>query len=571
MKQTTLSIAFGLITTFSFAQKRSKYIENQPGTLEVEFKNTNHKVEVETFIKEEFQDYHTNSRHQLVLDTAITSLTATHYRYSQYIDGKPVINAFLNIHVSENKTTYQSHLAQTNWEITTNNFGSWIIESDKLVGVDKQVETDELGIEIINYSNHADVNYSWANAALKKRATAQGYVFLPDPITSAETSYGGNFVDNNDNTNASLDAERVLVSLDVSENSGTYYLENNFVRIAEHSAPTVAPVTSTTGDFFYDRSESGFEDVNGFYHITEYQNYIQSLGFTNLVNYQLPIDVHGFNGQDQSAFQSSPSMLTFGEGGVDDAEDADVIIHEYGHAISHSAAPNTNIGLDRRAIDEGLGDYLAVSYSRLHNEHEWYNMFSWDGHNEFWNGRIANSNMHYPDDLSSNDYYYNAPLWSSTLMDLEELIGRDVTHILLFESMYSWFFDMDMKEAAGLIIHTDSLLYGGANYYELADVFVTRGLYDTLSTGITDFKNQNQLVNITFQNPSGLSNSQLSIESKVLGDVNIYDISGKLVLQDKFNTGISTITFQPKNSGLYIIYISGDEIKPTTYKWSITQ
>ncbi|MEZ4916786.1 MAG: hypothetical protein R2836_07345 [Chitinophagales bacterium] len=55
---------------------------------------------------------------------------------------------------------------------------------------------------------------------------------------------------------------------------------------------------------------------------------------------QISVDTHGNNGADNSFFSpATPLRLIFGEGGVDDAEDADVIIHEYGHAISHFAAP----------------------------------------------------------------------------------------------------------------------------------------------------------------------------------------------------------------------------------------
>ena len=72
---------------------------------------------------------------------------------------------------------------------------------------------------------------------------------------------------------------------------------------------------------------------------------------------------------DQSVFigNSGNSYLLFGEGGVDDAEDADVIIHEYAHAISYAASPETNSGTERRGLDEGLGDYFAAIYSYQYN------------------------------------------------------------------------------------------------------------------------------------------------------------------------------------------------------------
>ena len=37
---------------------------------------------------------------------------------------------------------------------------------------------------------------------------------------------------------------------------------------------------------------------------------------------------------DNSAYWANIGVLVFGEGGVDDAEDADVIIHELGYAVA---------------------------------------------------------------------------------------------------------------------------------------------------------------------------------------------------------------------------------------------
>ena len=54
--------------------------------------------------------------------------------------------------------------------------------------------------------------------------------------------------------------------------------------------------------------------------------------------------------------------MRFGKGGVDDAEDAEVILHEYGHAI-HFAQGFQFSTEEAGAISEGFGDYWAVTVS----------------------------------------------------------------------------------------------------------------------------------------------------------------------------------------------------------------
>lgn len=77
---------------------------------------------------------------------------------------------------------------------------------------------------------------------------------------------------------------------------------------------------------------------------------------------------------------------------------------------------------------QGVGDYLAASYSRSKNkwtpENPEYNWaFSWDGHNEFWDGRITNYYVKYPDGLTG-DLHTDGQIWSSCNMKIWEEIGR---------------------------------------------------------------------------------------------------------------------------------------------------
>jgi hypothetical protein len=113
-------------------------------------------------------------------------------------------------------------------------------------------------------------------------------------------------------------------------------------------------------------------------------------------------DPHGLNGADNSHYISSSGRMAFGEGGVDDSEDADVVIHELGHGIHDWVTGGSLSQVD--GLSEGFGDYIAQSYSRSlaqwapgDPQYQW--VFSWDGHNPFWNGRVTNYGAHYPDGL----------------------------------------------------------------------------------------------------------------------------------------------------------------------------
>ena len=68
---------------------------------------------------------------------------------------------------------------------------------------------------------------------------------------------------------------------------------------------------------------------------------------------------------DNSYFSPMTRSMTLGTGGVDDGEDADVIVHEYGHSLQDQAVHNFGVSRGGAAVGEGFGDYLAASMSAL--------------------------------------------------------------------------------------------------------------------------------------------------------------------------------------------------------------
>jgi len=331
------------------------------------------------------------------------------------------------------------------------------------------------------------------------RDTATAMVFLPDPLTSAHVYYGSPYVDDSNRDVSVLNAQRKPVNLEVTYDSGMYKLQNQYVIISEFSYPEVAPAVSPTPEFIFTRAQSGFEDVNAFYHITAFSRYIESLndtiinydslptpdttiiGFGNLVSIPVLVDAHGQNGADNSMFTPgfNGPQLSFGDGGVDDAEDADVIIHEFGHVLSYSASPGTNSGHERSSVDEGLGDYFATSYSKSIDTFRWADMFTWDGYNEYWNGRKAVTSKVYPADLSGSSIHANGEIYNSALMRIWEQLGRRKTDRLVLQSMYYLAPDMSMKDAAMTLYDADRDLYESASFCAIYYALLERGLTDT--------------------------------------------------------------------------------------------
>ena len=305
--------------------------------------------------------------------------------------------------------------------------------------------------------------------AMYGRVQGEGYAYLPDPLSKARKQYGHTgYHDQNDADSDSLTAQRTRVTLDsITFDNGIYFLQGPYCTVTdiENPADPEFYTASTADGFKFTRSEDGFEAVNAYYHAATAYRYVESIGFSLTKLAQLRIDPHGFNGEDNSHYSPSGNWISFGEGGVDDAEDAEVIWHEYAHAIQFAIIPTWGGG-ETKALGEGFADYWAASYSRsLGNwsqtdlQHDW--LFVWDGHNTFWDGRILNDQRTYP-------FGYLGPhdagqIWSSALIGIWNDLGKEVTDRLVLKSQYYLGYGTTASDAARAILQADRDLYAGAH------------------------------------------------------------------------------------------------------------
>jgi zinc metalloprotease ZmpB len=170
-----------------------------------------------------------------------------------------------------------------------------------------------------------------AVAVAAESGNGTGTVFLPNPVADLQNQ---NLTDQKDADYPALaDAyhEVTLTNLD-----GSGFLRGDYANVLSE---TGNPAFSPTNEFNYRRNDDRFEQVMAYYWITEAQKYIQSLGFGTTLR---PINRESQDvrinqlGADNSFSTEKKDQLRFGKGGVDDAEDAEVILHELGHAIMDS-------------------------------------------------------------------------------------------------------------------------------------------------------------------------------------------------------------------------------------------
>jgi hypothetical protein len=151
-------------------------------------------------------------------------------------------------------------------------------------------------------------------------------------------------------------------------------------------------------------------------------------------------DPQGLDGDDNSHYDSGSGQLAFGEGCVDDDEDADVVLHELGHGL-HDWVTNGGLSNIVDGLSEGFGDYWAQSYSRSlgqwgpgNPEYHW--VFNWDGHNECWGGRVTNIALPYPTSVQPYPAVHSGGQhWSTCLMKIYDQIGREKTDTITLEGL----------------------------------------------------------------------------------------------------------------------------------------
>jgi zinc metalloprotease ZmpB len=308
-------------------------------------------------------------------------------------------------------------------------------------------------------------------------------VWDPNPVIKAGKIYGqGGLLDNNNQTSAVLTGLLTEVELTgLTATSAPYQLEGKYAVSTDFDQPRNPDCIQQTSDFLHTRDKPCFDAVNTYYFISKQMKYVvEKLGFTAAMPYQysggVRFDAHGAGGDDNSYYDDSEGRLAFGEGGVDDAQDHDVVLHELGHAL-HDWLSRGNLS-QQDGLSEGMGDYFASSYSRtfMQPNHPAYNwVFSWDGHNPFWPGRVVNYAAKYPDGLTGQ-IHTDGQIWATALNQVISVIGKEAVDRNVLQAIAMLSSTANQNDAAAAFLKADQLNFPtGVNQDAIRRIFGDRG------------------------------------------------------------------------------------------------
>jgi zinc metalloprotease ZmpB len=311
-------------------------------------------------------------------------------------------------------------------------------------------------------------------------ATAPAQVFAPNPVADLGIE---SLTDQKDADYFSADPllRRAYHHVTLTDLTTPSALSGAYVAVKSETGPAAA---NTGAGFIFTRDQDQFEQVMAYYWITRAQRYIQSLGFGSTLpavnRRQVAVRINQFGG-DNSFFRDTKTDITLGKGGVDDAEDAEVIVHEYGHSVQDAQVPGFGTTADSGAIGEGFGDYLAVTVSTaVAPTPDPACVADWDSTSYTSTVphclRRVDGTKHYPEDLSSpREVHADGEIWSRALWDIRQALGASLADTIIIRAQFGFAPDISMPAAAARTIGTAGL-YGRAAQKAVTAAFAARGL-----------------------------------------------------------------------------------------------
>ncbi|MFD7558243.1 M4 family metallopeptidase [Streptomyces sp. NPDC059835] len=301
-----------------------------------------------------------------------------------------------------------------------------------------------------------------ASASVQDASLPQGRVFMVNPVQSSGDQTLADAKDSATAVPASAYVTTALRNLDASGG-----LSGKWVRVRSETGASAKVADAAS----YDRHDDQFEQVMAYFWVNEAQEYLQGLGFGSELpganDRAQPVRINQY-GADNSFFTDKKDEIRFGKGGVDDAEDAEVIVHEYGHAVHEAQVPGFGSSPEAGAIGEAFGDYLAVEVGANADAR-----YGWPRKTDLacvadWDSvpysdaphclrRIDGSKV-YADRVG--EVHADGEIWSRALFDIRGALGARTADRIIVNAQFGFAPDTSFTDAALKTVATAERMYG---------------------------------------------------------------------------------------------------------------
>ena len=318
---------------------------------------------------------------------------------------------------------------------------------------------------------------------LQSSATGKGDVYKENPITTQTLSTVtlNNLTDNS----SSLEGDY-----------GKPY-NANCLNTAEDTSDLsdLSTASSSSRDYSYTGiNDNRLEEVMVYYHLNRMHDTLKStFGFISLDN-QMPMFVNAQDpnspsrGYDNAFYSrddnfSSTGYLLFGCG--DELNnlglDADVITHEYGHAVLDHIQPELYEVIEHNysgAIHESVGDTMASYFDGNGIIGEW-GLTGKFGSGDY--SRNMDNNRKYPDDVYEPSYgvsevHYTGEILNGVYWDIKDAVGTDTAFQLFFSAINVLPNDANFFDMRDAWLSADSSVSGGLNKDAIEAGFANHGI-----------------------------------------------------------------------------------------------
>ncbi|MFJ9577071.1 M4 family metallopeptidase [Streptomyces sp. NPDC101191] len=309
-------------------------------------------------------------------------------------------------------------------------------------------------------------------------AGPQARIFMVNPVQSSGDQSLTDGKDSASAVPATAYTTAVLRNLD-----GSGGLSGRWAYVRSDTGGSAKTASATA----YDRRDDQFEQVMAYFWVNQAQEYLQGLGFGSELpganDRQQPVRINQW-GADNSFFTDKKDEIRFGKGGVDDAEDAEVIVHEYGHAVHEAQVPGFGSSPEAGAIGEAFGDYLAVEVGTdAAARHGWpvrtapACVADWDSvpystapHCL----RRVDGDKVYADRVG--EVHADGEIWSRALWDIRGALGARTADRIIVNAQFGFAPDTSFSDAAAKTVATARAMYGQSAADAVRAAFQARGI-----------------------------------------------------------------------------------------------